>query len=139
MKFSVMLLVQHSSCCTNPRASATAPAKAALPEEISYPWLPSPFSLPWGCVQGCCPKWDRWRGSGQRATCSPYTFSTCKAGVSQPTSLLQARVGAGGSLSHHPHGRLARQGSICPRGCQGAGEGARSRQCHWANEGRAFM
>lgn len=56
MKFSVMFLVQHSSCWANPRASATSLAKAALSEGKLLPLPASSVFPPLGMDSGMLPK-----------------------------------------------------------------------------------
>lgn len=85
MKFSVILLVlvQHSSCCTNPRASATAPAKAALPEEKLLPVAALSLLSPLRMCSGMLPKVGQMEREGAENNLQPpYLLHLQSWGVS---------------------------------------------------------
>lgn len=109
MKFSVVFLVQHSPRWANPRASATSLAKAALPEGKLLPLPATSIFPPLGDpAQSRTPEVDE-EGERREQLTAPLPFLPAK--LECLSSPLQARVGAGGSLSNHPHVQLTRQES----------------------------
>lgn len=107
LKFSVVFLVKHNFLWLIPEAAPNILQRQPCLRENSYLCLSPLFSIPWGWVQGCCPKWDprsRWRAIGGREQLTtPLPFPPAKpACVSSPHHFFQPLCGSRGESPPSP-------------------------------------